>query len=479
MDGLRAARSVCLRDGGRRFQAAWKLGVSIGLALLVFPSVAVGGPGNPAPPNDIFADATSLGGSSSETPGTNVSATKQDLEGEPNHAGNVGGASVWYRWTAPFSAEVAIDTCGSSFDTLLGVYIGSPVGALEPVAPGGDDDCGLQSRVSFPATEGTTYQIAVDGYNTGSGDGPDQGTFSLRISLAPPPPEPPVAEPAPPFPPPGDPPSLPTDVPELDKDGLLALGKIRVRNDPLSLRVVPDCAKGRYKAKIGLALLKDDGSQVRGKKGQGFRCRKGRASFGSSGFIPLRRGWWRDAHSAEGIVLLAIIKRKGKKSISQSLWLHGKSQSGARTEKLGYTGTGTSCQSDIYSGGLITPVSSPTFDWGFVRPTEWTTVQAFGQTWSPRAGYTRWVASNRYTYQENTSGITLPGTNLAVVGGSLGVGGGLYFQWNGTNGYRVSPYSWGRIWIAIWTWRTGWRGNYILPENFWGARSAGDWCGFG
>ena len=51
--------------------------------------------------------------------GTNVGATKET--GEPDHAGNVGGASVWCRWVAPADGTVTFDTFGSNYDTLLAV----------------------------------------------------------------------------------------------------------------------------------------------------------------------------------------------------------------------------------------------------------------------------------------------------------------------------------------------------------------------
>src|SRR5207237_2919235 len=96
--------------------------------------------------------------------GTNVAATKE--AGEPSHAGNAGGHSVWYRWTASANATLTIDTVGSSFDTLLAVYTGSSVNALTAVAANDDivDQTQPQSRVSFGVTAGTTYQIAVDGW---------------------------------------------------------------------------------------------------------------------------------------------------------------------------------------------------------------------------------------------------------------------------------------------------------------------------
>lgn len=122
-----------------------------------------------APANDNFANRIVLSGSTITVTGTNVNATKET--GEPNHAGNTGGKSVWYSWTAPSAGTVTIDTHGSSFDTLLGVYTGSSVSALTSVAANDDDPVGgtTTSKVTFAAIAGTTYQIAVDGYGGAAG----------------------------------------------------------------------------------------------------------------------------------------------------------------------------------------------------------------------------------------------------------------------------------------------------------------------
>lgn len=86
---------------------------------------------------------------------------------------------VWFRWTAPASGTVELDTLGSCFDTVLAVYTGN-CGALTPV-PGACNDNALagrpvgtaQSFVSFVAAAGTTYFIQVGGGNLepSSGDG--------------------------------------------------------------------------------------------------------------------------------------------------------------------------------------------------------------------------------------------------------------------------------------------------------------------
>ena len=130
--------------------------------------------------SDSFASRTVLNGTNVSDTGSNVGSTGE--AGEPNHAGVSGGTtgtngtsgplnSVWWSWTAPFSGSTIINTVGSSYDTTLAVYTGSAVNSLTQVAAN-DDFSGLggPSQVSFVATAGTTYQIAVDGYsaNTGS-----------------------------------------------------------------------------------------------------------------------------------------------------------------------------------------------------------------------------------------------------------------------------------------------------------------------
>ena len=131
-----------------------------------------------APGNDNFADAQGLGGSLPITAtGTNVEATAQP--GEPDHNGSPAGNSVWYAWTPTESSVVSVDTCGSTFDTVLAIYTGATLDALFPVASN-DDACEHQSRVQFTAEGGTTYRIAVDGFFG------EQGAIALTI--APPPP---------------------------------------------------------------------------------------------------------------------------------------------------------------------------------------------------------------------------------------------------------------------------------------------------
>ena len=118
--------------------------------------------------NDDFVNGIPLSGATVNVTGANVGATLE--KGEPGIAGNAGGASVWWTWTAPGTGEYAASTLGSNFDTLLGVYTGSAVNQLTQVAASDDDPSGgLTSYVTFSATAGTAYHIAVDGYNGATG----------------------------------------------------------------------------------------------------------------------------------------------------------------------------------------------------------------------------------------------------------------------------------------------------------------------
>ena len=123
--------------------------------------------------NDFFLSPTALSGVNVNTGGSNIDATSEP--GEPFHGDNVGGASVWWSWTAPASGLASVSTAGSNFDTTLGVYTGGAVDALTTVSSNDDADGTLQSRVTFQVVGGQTYAIAVDGYNG------DSGSISLAI----------------------------------------------------------------------------------------------------------------------------------------------------------------------------------------------------------------------------------------------------------------------------------------------------------
>ncbi len=129
-----------------------------------------------APANDAFASAEALSATSESRTAANVLATKES--GEPNHAANAGGASVWWKWTAPKTGIASVNTIGSTFDTLLAVYTGNAVNALTAVASDDNSGPANTSKLTFNATAGTVYAIAVDG------SGSATGTIALDVGYA-------------------------------------------------------------------------------------------------------------------------------------------------------------------------------------------------------------------------------------------------------------------------------------------------------
>lgn len=157
--------------------------LALGLVIATTALTQAAGANAAAPSNDNFADAQEPNtGDTNPTHGTNVDATKE--VGEPDHAGDVGGASVWYRWTATVTGDATVDTCDSNFDTTLGVYTGDSVGGLTEVTAD-DNGCilGFGSFVDFQAQAGTVYRIAVDGLDA------EMGEFDIYVvpPAAPPP----------------------------------------------------------------------------------------------------------------------------------------------------------------------------------------------------------------------------------------------------------------------------------------------------
>jgi hypothetical protein len=90
--------------------------------------------------------------------------------------------SVWYNWTAPCDGSLTLDTCGTSFDTVLTVYRGG-CGAFQELACNDDDftvcpPANRVSRISLPVVSGAVYTIRVSGYQGAAGE------FTLNVQSA-------------------------------------------------------------------------------------------------------------------------------------------------------------------------------------------------------------------------------------------------------------------------------------------------------
>jgi hypothetical protein len=91
------------------------------------------------------------------------------------------GRTAWWRFVGTGS-EVTIDTAGSGFDTVLGLYADDSDGVLSQLDCVDDvdslSDPGaslLQARITVPTEAGRTYWIQVGGY------GGHSGTLTLAL----------------------------------------------------------------------------------------------------------------------------------------------------------------------------------------------------------------------------------------------------------------------------------------------------------
>lgn len=130
------------------------------------------------PTNDYFALSAQLEGTGGFVSSSNEQATKE--HGEPLHAGNDGGRSVWYWWRAPAHGELSLTTSGSTVDTLLAVYVGETLADLTEILSNDDALPGsAYSSVRFPVSSNEVYRVVVDAY------GGAIGTFGLQYVFTP------------------------------------------------------------------------------------------------------------------------------------------------------------------------------------------------------------------------------------------------------------------------------------------------------
>lgn len=117
---------------------------------------------------------------------SNVGAGKE--AGEPNHAGNAGGRSIWFKLSNGFSYPRAftfsvtsrkVDNPGQGMKTLAAVYTGANVADLTLVANRQFTEYGTVTVRLEPLTN---YYLALDGFDNGSGA--ETGTFTVAYGPA-------------------------------------------------------------------------------------------------------------------------------------------------------------------------------------------------------------------------------------------------------------------------------------------------------
>lgn len=137
--------------------------------------ITIGGPTTRAASgNNLFSNAVNLSdmdisGNGITVTASNVGASRES--GEPEMSVNGGGASIWFSYTPTADIIANINTNGSNFDTILGVFTGSSLTLLSEVASDDDSGDGFNSSLTDIAmTANETYWIVVDGYGGNTGN---------------------------------------------------------------------------------------------------------------------------------------------------------------------------------------------------------------------------------------------------------------------------------------------------------------------
>ncbi|MBI3415322.1 MAG: immunoglobulin domain-containing protein [Verrucomicrobia bacterium] len=111
--------------------------------------------------------------------------------GEPAHCGISGGASYWFAYIPPSGGTLALNTDGSSMDTVLAVYTYDPplLGYQSLIPITCDNNSGansLTSKLQFTADPTRTYLVVVDGVGGARGIAYLNYSFTAQQPVVPP-----------------------------------------------------------------------------------------------------------------------------------------------------------------------------------------------------------------------------------------------------------------------------------------------------
>jgi hypothetical protein len=154
------------------------------------PPDARPGPDAPSPPPDAQrppdaqpdcaeADLGSALGNTLYT-GTTVGAPDREVSCGNGEDDGEGSGDVYLQWTAPAAGRYLIDTCGSTYDTILSARANNCSG--QDLACNDDSEaCDMeskQSRIVLDLAQGQRVLLIVDGYEA-------EGPFQINIAQAP------------------------------------------------------------------------------------------------------------------------------------------------------------------------------------------------------------------------------------------------------------------------------------------------------
>ncbi|MBN1201848.1 MAG: peptidase S8 [Anaerolineae bacterium] len=164
-----------LGDPGRDDDFGWGL-VQTDQAVSYIPGTS---PCLPIVEHDDFEDARLIDGDGYADTVDITAATSWDDDPLPC-AGN-GSRSVWYRYTPGTGGTLTLDTVGSAYDTVLGIYSGARGSLVELDC--NNDTTGQTSQVTASVFTGSTYYVVVWSFGfEGTGN---MGSLTLNAAFEP------------------------------------------------------------------------------------------------------------------------------------------------------------------------------------------------------------------------------------------------------------------------------------------------------
>jgi len=177
-----------LLPGQRQLSFSARAGENYHIAVATRPPFETTAPftlhfGGPA--NDLLAGALTLTGTTVTSSVDSAGAGTE--EGEPGYGFTLETprASLWWKWTAPASGSVWLDTRGSEFDTVLTVFGTDPPDTTSRIAE--NDNFSSRpgttaSAVRFPTTAGQTWLIRITRRDAAE----PTGLATLNLTTSPP-----------------------------------------------------------------------------------------------------------------------------------------------------------------------------------------------------------------------------------------------------------------------------------------------------
>ncbi|GEM_PF-2291120 len=129
------------------------------------------------PPNDNLSGATVIPNVPYTTAPQSVAAATVEANEAVSNCGGSTTDSVWYQYTPTSDQDIAVDTFGANYDTVLSVWIGATHPLTELAC--NDDSNGQLSFLYLSVSAGTTYYIKIANY-TGTTDA--TGSLTLNVN---------------------------------------------------------------------------------------------------------------------------------------------------------------------------------------------------------------------------------------------------------------------------------------------------------